>query len=539
MSVTVPRRAQRFLVAIGLLGLSACADRTLGPGATPSFDFGPGHHSGHPDKPWTGSSGSAAVTAVAAYGRDGNTELTVTSYRRADTAFANPVGCIQKVQLKAFDARGRQVLVRNFNNLRAGSTWVTTLDGLRVGYSLDIQVHVGCLDHSRTDVVEAEGTVIRRTDPAITALQVAAQAVVNQPALVQATVRELNGQQGATGTCYLVVGSTLQDSVPDVALDPGDSTTCGFAPTFPAAGTVHVTVVFGNVVPRDDRLSNNAASGTIVVSASSGGSTPPTGVLQPFVVNANLYEDTAIVLGDVFAMSERYASNPTALYDTTNFTTALTGNVQSTDFEGIIYEAVPFPLTSLTVSQASGTTVYHSGSWTNIAASGSSSAGSQCADLSSGTVTLIVCAYAAEPAFPFGSTTISYARADSNVALTQSVYHVNYTGPAPTPCDPTSTDTNAPCYTLTSAPGTALAHFQSSYAINVVLETPTRRYAAALTIPLANAFLDETVPFNCSQVTVTGGDGVALLQTTCTGTQATRWRKSGSLPDLVAMTQAK
>ena len=200
---------------------------------------------------------------------------------------------------------------------------------------------------------------------------------------------------------------------------------------------------------------------------------------------------------------------------------------------------MPFPLASLTVSQSTGTTTYHSQSWTNVASNGTAGANSLCANLLGGVVTLVVCAYQPDATFPNGRTEISYVRSDSNVAQVQSAYFVDYTGPTPSACDPKSTDPNQPCYTITAALGPALPHYQSTYTFNVVLTTPTRVYTSAVTIPLGSGPLDQSAPYVCDQSTVTGGDNIPVVQRTCYGTTDTRQRKSGMVSNLIALTQAK
>jgi hypothetical protein len=561
------RRISFCACAIGLLGLAACSERALTPDPTgPSFNFGGGNHrkSFHEHEcRGDARDGSAAVTLTAVYSSDGTTEITVTSYAASDTGFTTPAGCLTSLDLTAYgpatrdrgrwdrhehhdrwvdgDDHGDRKWSRSYDRIRSGNSYTVTVSGLQPGMRIDAEATVGCLQGKRSDEVEVQATVVRRTDPAVAVLTAPATTPVNLPVLLTATIRERNGEQGASGTCYLSLGSTVTDSVPNVAVAAGDSVTCSFAPIFATVGTRQFTVTYGHVTPRDDNTHNNSASASVEVVASSGGGggTTPPGTLQPFVVNATVYDDTAIVFGDVFAMSQRLASNPAVLYDTTNFTTSTTGNVQYAGFDGVIYEAVPFPLATLTVSQVTGTTTYDSRSWTNVAASGSASANAQCADLSSGVVTLVICAYDPDATFPYGRTTVSYARSASNVSQVLSAYYVNYTGPTPSACTPTSTDPEQPCYTLATALGPALPHYQSTYVFNVVLETATRRYSATVSVPLSSAYLDQTVPFACSQYTVTGGDNVTVVQNVCEGTQNTRWRKSGAVPDLIALTQAK
>jgi hypothetical protein len=568
VSVSGVRRLASFAVALGLVGLAACSERTLAPEATgPSFNFQGGNGGSFHQRNGCGDghAGSAAATLVAVYGRNGSTEITVTSYSAKDTLFATPAGCITTLDLTAyapnaddgghgydrghrdfwFSGRdhGSQRWSRHFDRLNTGSSFTVTVTGLQPGMRIQAEAIVGCLSRGRTDDVTAQSNVIRRTDPAVTALTVPASAYVNLPVLLIAQIKELNGQQGASGTCYLSVGTVLTDSVPNLAVAAGDSVACQFAPTFATTGTRQLTVTYGHVTPRDDNPNNNSASASVQIvtapSGGGGGTTPPSTTLWPFIVNANVYDDTALNYSDVFAMSQRLASNPTVLRDTTNQTTSTVGNVQLATFDGIIYEAVPFPLASLKVSQATGTTTYHSQSWTNVASNGTAGVNSLCANLLSGVVTLVVCSYQPDGTFANGRTEISYIRNDSNVAAVQSAYFVDYTGPTPSACDPTSTDPNQPCYTITTPLGAALPHYQSSYTFSVVLTTPTHVYTSAITIPLASGPLNQSTPYTCDQSTVVGGDSIPVIQRTCLGTTDTRQRKSGVVADLVALTQAK
>ena len=554
-----------FLTLLGasVLFLGACAERDPLSPAAPSFDFhgGGGQHErgdcwgrGH------GRSGEAALTVDAVYGRDGTTEITVTSYAASDTGFTTPAGCILLVDVRASaDARGPwrwggagrdhraswrrgdehwvRTWGRHADDLHTGSVYVVRAPGLHPGMKIDVEAVVGCLGRRGGDRVTVEAVVVRRTDPAVTALSVPAQAPVSLPLLVAATIKELNGDQGAAGTCYLLVGGTATDSLTGVHVAPGDSTPCNFAPTFTTTGTRRITVTYGNVTPKDDDPANNSRSASLEIVA--GGAVvvvPP----QPFIISANVYDDTAVDYSDVFFMSQRLASDPTVLRDTTAFRTTAVGNVQSASFTGMIYEAVPFPLVSLTVSQASGSTTYHSASWTNLAANATAGANAQCAILPSGAVSLALCSYQPDASFPAGRTTLSYVRADSNVTGRLSAYFVDWTTGTASACDPTSTDMTQPCFTVVTSPKPSpLPHYQASYTFSVVIETATRKYTAQVAIPMVEGLLDETEPYACTDQTVTGGDFVTVLQHTCLGTTDVRWRKGGHVDDLVALTQAK
>ena len=541
-------------------GLAACTSEPSAPHATPSLSAS-GKANGAAGRqlvtsgvryrdtgahPATGRSGSAAIGAMAVFDHDGTTDFTVTPYRAADVAFLSPVGCLDKVQVKAFGADGKLVWTRNFNNLNlpSGASFTTAFTGLVPGMTLQVQANVKCIDGKRTDVVTASPRVVRRTDPAVVALTVPSQSPVNTPTLIVAKIQELNGDQGATGTCYFSADGTLADSIPRVWVDAGGSVDCSFAPTFGAAGSPIVRVDFGNVVPRDDDPTNNSKTATLnvvvppTVPPGTPPPPPPVGFLAAFTISASVYDDT-VNTSDVFLFSERLASNPAVLLDTLYYADSQNGNAQFASYTGIIYSSVEFPLARLVASQSSGTTTYHTVSVTNVAASGAPSAGANgCTDQSSGATFLVVCSYVADASFVYGHTILSYVRSTSNVAYASQQYYVAYTGGVPSACDPTSTDTNANCYFLLQPAGAALVPYGASYTFNVVLETATRRYASLVTIPLSSAPLPVASPFTCSDVTIVGGDNVPVLYHACEGTTGTDIRRSGDRSGVVGTTQA-
>lgn len=541
-----------------LAGLAACTSEPTAQRAAPSLSAsgqrngaagrhlvsGGARYSDTGAHPATGRSGSAAIAAQAVFGHGGTTEFTVTPYRAADTEFLAPVGCLDKVQVKAFGRDGKLVWTRNFNNLGlpSGASFTTRFTGLVPGMTLQVQANVRCLDGRRTDVVTATPSVIRRTDPAVVALEVPSQAPVNTPTLLVAKIQELNGDQGATGTCYLSVDGTLADSIPRVWVDAGGSVDCSFAPTFSAAGTRLVRVDFGNVVPRDDDPTNNSRSATlsvVVPPAVPPGTPPPPppGFLAPFMITASVYDDT-VNTSDVLLFSERLASKPAVLIDTLYSANSQHGNAQFASYTGIIYSSVEFPLARLAASQSSGATTYHSVSLANVAAGGAPSAGiNGCTDQSSGPTSFVICSYSADASFPYGHTMVAYVRSTSSVAYASQQYYVAYTGGVPSACDPASTDTGANCYYVLQPVGAALVPYGSSYTFSVILETATRHYASLVTIPLSSVSLPVATLFTCSDVTTIGGDSVPVLYHACQGTTGTDIRKAGDMPSLVGITQ--
>ena len=142
------------VLAVALVGLAACSENQNPLGVQPP-SFALSDPTGNAKFPWTGRSGSAAITAYALFGTSA-TNLTVTSYREADTLFTTPVGCLDKIQVKVYDTQGRLASTQNFNKLNAGNVATVQVRGAQVGYRLELHVNVSCIDPKRTDVVTME-----------------------------------------------------------------------------------------------------------------------------------------------------------------------------------------------------------------------------------------------------------------------------------------------------------------------------------------------------------------------------------------------
>ena len=457
--------------------LAACADQPTSAPADLTFGLARGQGQGggrqlvtsgarYSDtsvKPAIGRSGSAAITAQAVFSSSGTTDLVVRSYRAADAAFATPVGCINKIQVKAFSADGRLAWTRNFNNLKlaSGAPFTTSFTDLVPGMTLEVQVNVQCIDNRRTDVVTASPAVIRRTDPAVTAVSVPSQALVNTPSLVVGRVTELNGDLGAFGTCVLYVDDVRSESIPRVWVNAGGSVDCRFAPTRSVAGTYALRVTFEDVAPRDDNLANNAATGTLLVVGSvppppppdTGGGPPPPPpppVLMPYRVTANVYDDT-VNTSTVILYSLRDPATG-ALLDTMNYADSRIGNEQYARFTGMAWASVPFPLANVSFSMVSGAHTFDAFAATNVPSNGAAGAGSECFEREVGPAYLGICSYAPDAAFPLGHTLVNYLWSASNVAYFSTQYWVSYWDGVPSACDMTSTDEFANCFTLLLEP---------------------------------------------------------------------------------------
>ena len=562
MSHTGFRWLRKAALAGTVLGLAACTERAVAPTAEPAFNVSVGSQRGdrHCDRDQhhgRGRGGAASLVVSAARGRDGSTDIVVTSYAAPDTLFQTPAGCITNIEVRAYRANSRRdhhdgddFWHMEFKGLHTGNTWTYTARGLDVGTRVAVEAKVGCLADRHSDEVDAEATVERRTDPAVTALAVADSAFVGQPTLISATVSELNLDQDASVTCLLLVDNVAKDSLPGMAVPAGGSVACNFAPVFSTPDTVQVTVRLSSVAPRDDNTGNNTRTARLRILTyrppTGGTPTDPT-ALAVFRITADLHDDTT-TSSDYTLYSHRLAANPAVLVDTSYTSSDLTGNEQTGWFDGIIYASVAFPLVQVLATQATDSAGYHvsydSTARANVAGLAGSD-GSTCADLSTGPatarVTFLICSFAPDVSFPNGHTTITYHRTATSAASSDRTYYVEYTNNVPSPCNATAADPTmlAPCYTNTTSAGPALRPYGTGYTFNVTLQTATRRYAATVAVPLSKAPLSVVEPPTCSDMTlVANGPGVpSMLLHACEGSSLVTVRKSGVIAPLIGLTQ--
>lgn len=531
-------------LSVVVLGLASCGEGLNPLGLSPSFDLA-GRQSGNPLKPWTGRSGSAAITAYALFGQNGLTNLTVTSYAATDAAFATPVGCIDKIQVKVYDARARLVSTQNFNHLDAGSSVTVQVRGAQVGYRLSIKVNVSCIDGRRTDVVTADVAVIQpdRTDPAVIRLGVPGTPLTSEPVPISAYVQVPLGLAAASGNCALYVDGVPAGTLAPVTVAAGDSVPCVFTRSFPTEGTVRVTVAFENVTPTDLNPANNTASTDMPVY-----SEPPT-----VEFTANLYDDT-VAHHDFYTHSLRVIPDAGKLYDTlpdplpgmtvaqtvdslyplvdtAYSTTDVVGNIQHAQVVGIVNTRVAFPLAAVSVSQRSGTTTYHEQAWSNVG-----TAGAECAALLQGTVTLSICAYPPQAGFPNGKTVITYVRHAESAAQRLVEYRIGPDNPASS-CDPASTDTDDQCYTVTTPEGEALVPYSETYEFTLLLQDRTHRFSATVgtTLSMARTLISDAPP---AFYDVQNDESLGLLRwREAQGEVTDRLRYSGPIASIVKLTE--
>ncbi|HEX2122669.1 MAG TPA: hypothetical protein VHL59_13600, partial [Thermoanaerobaculia bacterium] len=225
MATRVGTLTQSFLIATLLSAPAFAADSGLHSNAIKYRDAG--------QKPATGRSGDATIEALALRGKDGMTEVTVTSN-----------GSIDKVQLKFHD--------QTLNYAGSGSTFTTRLAGLGRRTPIDVQANVSDAEPARTGVVSASETVRMRPELAMQYVAAPPHALAGAPVHIVADVGEQWGDVGARTTCVLLQDGIEIDRAENIWIDADRIVACEFATVFPPnSGTVTLQVSLRDTMPAD------------------------------------------------------------------------------------------------------------------------------------------------------------------------------------------------------------------------------------------------------------------------------------------------
>lgn len=212
----------------------------------------------------TGRSGSATMTARALLGKDGNTTVELTTGTLDSSA--TPPGSFGAVQFKPLDPSGNVLFAQNFTPLSTSTGYYSFMEPYFYrGQQVQLQGNINGIDANRADIVTVFETVKLRPDLMVKDVSSPTVSIINEPALIQASLLELNGDTGATSTCALSVDGNNVDQTNGVYVDAGGMVTCLFSYTFSSTGSHTIQVTAANVVPSEWDTSNNSASGTITV----------------------------------------------------------------------------------------------------------------------------------------------------------------------------------------------------------------------------------------------------------------------------------
>ena len=207
-------------------------------------------------KPASGRAADIAVEARALLGRDGLTDLELTT--GSFEGGVAPTGTLTRVQVKA-GLELEEPLTRSYD--ASGSSASVRLDGLALGPREQIQVQTSAqsTDLQRTGVVTVTETVKRRPDLRIGQVSVPPNVIAGHPANIYLGIIESNGDVGARANCVLRVDGVEVDGATNIWVDARGSVSCAMTHIFTTPGTHQVQLAIEGVSPGDWDPTNNVS----------------------------------------------------------------------------------------------------------------------------------------------------------------------------------------------------------------------------------------------------------------------------------------
>jgi hypothetical protein len=212
--------------------------------------------------PATGRSGSATLTVRALLGKDGQTDVELTT-GALDSA-QPPPGNIKKAQLKPLSQDGDALYARNYSGLNGGGYFVAHVNDLHHLQQVQAQANIDGIDARRTSVVTVVETVKKRPDLALSDLK-PGTGLVGTPVVISVLARELNGDVGATANAVLYVDGQEADRANGIFVAAGDAVTVAFTKVFTSAGAKQIEVRLESVAPGDYDAANNSIAGSLAI----------------------------------------------------------------------------------------------------------------------------------------------------------------------------------------------------------------------------------------------------------------------------------
>jgi hypothetical protein len=172
----------------------------------------------------------------------------------------------QSVQVKSFDVTGKMRWSRSAQNIALAPDQNTTVADLQYSdlspsQKIKAQMEVkSCAANSPTVVLQQEGFVLLRPDLTVETISAPSSVFAGLYVNIFASIRELNGDLGASATVVLMEGDNILDWRTGVALNPFGFVDVFFATVFSTAGTHNLKVVVRDVKPGDYDASNNEKS---------------------------------------------------------------------------------------------------------------------------------------------------------------------------------------------------------------------------------------------------------------------------------------
>jgi hypothetical protein len=190
-----------------------------------------------------------------------NTDLYL-KYSVAEPGYSAPLSADQ-VQLKSYDLLGQLRWSRNLQNIVLSSGPDNTSSATLRFTDMDRFQRVQARSQARnattgsTELVSGEGIVLLRPDLTLYNVNAPRTANLRQIVNFSVTVKNLNGDLGATANAYLMEGDVIVDERRGVSVRPHEEITIVFSTIFREAGTHQLRIGVSDVSPGDYDLANN------------------------------------------------------------------------------------------------------------------------------------------------------------------------------------------------------------------------------------------------------------------------------------------
>jgi hypothetical protein len=258
------------------------------------------------------------------------------------------------VQLKGYAPDGRLLFTRNDAPGPRQPTAAYALGGIPRGGRVQVQANVDHGDRSRSGVVTLEAPVLLRPDLQVASIAAPARAARRTMVGISATIREANGDFGASANCALLVDGVEVDRAWGIWVDAGSAVSCAFRHLFERLGPAEVMVRLVDIAPRDYDPDNDSARMTVEVIS----------IPSAFQFDASFRDET-------WESFSRYES----LWQTANGRQGYAGSDESQssgrEQHGMLWGWMPrqvtFPLDELVVQQLTRDETVHFARFTGVA----------------------------------------------------------------------------------------------------------------------------------------------------------------------------
>lgn len=437
----------------------------------------------------TGRSGNATLEVRALRSRDNTTLLEVTTGALDETAVAP--GNLAKLQMKALnpDDLAEALWTANYNHREGGGYASYTLASPGRGMPIQVQANITGID-ARTDVVTVVETVKLRPDLSPTAIVGPDRARVNTPVSISATVRERNGDVGATANCVLYVDGSEVDRLDGMWVDAAGTVSCAFAHVFTDIGTRALRVAVEGVVPGDWDTANNSIAGSIAIVST-----------NDFYYYADAFSD---VEPRTYVYDYDYTRSSASEFRRWVSHYEHHGREQAAYLNAHMPTEVTFPLTRFAISQSTGGVVLHARSGSDVPATYSYSSVNyrygclqEYSDGAAGRVWLSVCSGSENwGGATYDWTNVGYQRWAGDVTYRSSGYeqYINRVGG----------DSYYYSWNYSDRYAYPFATYGSDYSFSLDIEDGGNTYHVGPTIPLTPYSFTYTQPYGCYDYTWSG-----------------------------------